>query len=677
MYRKHDDYLRDRQARVRLWLSQGTDAEIVGGICDNWVRELVEGGHRPNTGRDIPGLPTELNLVIRFADAGLAGFSSALAWMIDVKVGVEPAEAPLIGHALAKAAGRAYATYGPNQLDWICSMVSTVDHQSWETFADFAAAALHEDTNKRDNFVNFLVKIIQTANESPDAVTEYPDPRTSVALLSEQYAQTGNFQAVWQVSSSPVLFRWGSTFEIFRRVDPNRFVDLIDDLRHPALVAQCLCMRRLVDDAEATLQLLRIARTSFDAEGRWQQHGVAAILLLQMASSQLLAIKDDGEDDAPTVGLSVETGALHCVEKRVTLAESIAEFKKSVDNLLDVLFTRPDGGELGWHWLENLLRQLPRQRPRRGDQMAPDYQIDYLGILIHALSSRLVPRRALSSWISEMEPPWRQYRGVAVLSVAGFSSAAGSPDIGTVALELLKRNDMNLLGTKEQIELPGAPLRIIPGCALARIPTVALWFTQTWRALRLEREQAWRRRSGGTPVANPAEIMGFWGLGIIEALAMAEIKPSNPQVMWQALEITFREARLVEPRMGRDFWTQAVARLFAWWVPLFMPQLGANSDETASDISNALGDALAPYIGISADFMAIIARLHGAGVAVTVLDRAVSNAKEDLLRMVRRFFDTAPRLKDAQLWNQEWVAALRMLERAISLERLGNKRTPT
>ncbi len=45
----------------------------------------------------------------------------------------------------------------------------------------------------------------------------------------------------------------------------------------------------------------------------------------------------------------------------------------------------------------------------------------------------------------------------------------------------------------------------------------------------------------------------------------------------------------------------------------------------------------------------MVVALHEAGIDVTALDRIVSAAGEDLLRMIRRFLETTRRLKDRQL----------------------------
>jgi hypothetical protein len=274
------------------------------------------------------------------------------------------------------------------------------------------------------------------------------------------------------------------------------------------------------------------------------------------------------------------------------MMKSTAQFGYAADGLLDILFARPDGVELGWHWLENLLRQLPQRRPPAAGHRARKLTINHIGILVHALSSRLAPRRMQDAWIADAEPLVRQYRAVAVLSVAAFSGTAGDLDIKAVAQGLLKSNRFKLTMASELIHLPGAPLRTIPGDALARIPDVASWFTQTWSGLRFEREQAWRRgfARGGVD-ANPAEIMGVWGLGILESLAADEAQRGDPRAMWHALEAAFREARLVEPRLAKDFWCQALARLFAWWPLLFdsVAGPGVHDAEFASSEPTGLG----------------------------------------------------------------------------------------
>ena len=145
--------------------------------------------------------------------------------------------------------------------------------------------------------------------------------------------------------------------------------------------------------------------------------------------------------------------------------------------------------------------------------------------------------------------------------------------------------------------------------------------------------------------------MGLWGLVKSVVPPAAETQRGDRRGMWQALEATVREARLVEPRVGKDFWCQAVARLFAWWPRLFVsaPEPAVNSAKSPSAEAAGLDSVLAPYIGMAVDFMGIIVSLHEAGISVTTLDCAVGEAGQDLLRMIRRFLETARGLKDVRL----------------------------
>jgi hypothetical protein len=246
----------------------------------------------------------------------------------------------------------------------------------------------------------------------------------------------------------------------------------------------------------------------------------------------------------------------------------------------------------------------------------------------------------------------------------------------------LEANLFELTRPSDAIQLPGAPLRTVTGDSIARIPNVASWFTATWSALRFQREQAWHRAKARISVgANPAEIMVLWGLGAIESLVTtAELWGGDPRStaeLWFAVEITVRESRLVEPRAAKDFWSQAMAGLFRWWPSIFASTPKQLSEEYGGSMvhSQSLCHALAPYIGINADFTAIIVSLQQAGVDAIALDDAVRAAGQDLLHIIRRFVETTSGLEDRRLWNPGWVADLSTIETAIGRHRTtGEKR---
>jgi hypothetical protein len=644
MPRTLDDHLRDRRARVASWLEQHTEAETATAVCERWIADLLARDLTLYSRHDLVSLPADLSLVDRLSAGNLDGLSTALAWQVKDAEGKEPDEAALIGHALAAASGHAYAVHGPGKLDWIGHFVASINGATWEDFADSAALALGKDPDRLEAFVDFLAGIVTRANEAPDTVTEIPPRRASMASIIEQFVQAGSFQEVWEADRWPILFRSSDAFEILRRADAECFVKMVDQLPHPTLVSQCLSSKALLTSPRDVLSLLRLANTAFDAEGRWQRSGMSAILLLQLASEYLLSPRGEKEDD-----------------EAEDLSKGVARFENVVSEVLDTLFARPDGAELAWHWLDNLLRQTPRIPP--AGRSGPRKQIvNRIGILVHALCSRMAPRRAQDVWIREADPLARQYRAVAVLSVAAFTKTAADLDVGSIAKSLLKGDGFELTRATDLIQLSGAPLRTIPGDVLASFPGAAAWFTTTWSGLRFERERAWRAkgRNGG----NPAEIMGLWGLGAIESFVTnAQAQRGHAPEMWLAVERAFREARLVEPRLGRDFWSQGVARLFSWWPQVFTAaQDQADDSETGSPGPAALGRALAPYAEISSDFMAVIVSLQQAGLTASRLDDAVRLSGHDLLRMIRLFVATARRLNDRRAWNPEWVAALGRIE---------------
>jgi hypothetical protein len=645
MPRTFDNYLLDRRARIDSWLEQHTEAEAVTAVCENWIADILDRGITLYSRHDLASLPADLDIVDRLSTARFDGLSLALKWQIETGVGKEPTEVALIGYALAAASGRAYAAYGPCGLDWISHFVPAINGLLWEDFADSAASVFRKNPVLLEKLIDCLTGIITTAVDAPDTVTEILPHCESLASIIEQFARTRmSFQDVWEADRCTILFRSSDAFEILRRADAERFVAMIDQLPHPTLVKQCLSSKALLASPEGVMTLLRLANSTIDAEGHWHRRGMAAILLLQLASEQLLSPCADEE--------SAED-----------LNKDVAHFSDAVHGVLDVLFARPDGVELAWCWLENLLRQIPRVPA--GSRSAPrKLMVNRIGILVHALGSRLKPRRAQDDWIAEAKPMARQFRAVAVLSVTAFTSTTGGLDVGAVAKRLLKCDGFTLTGANELILLPGAPLRTIPGDALARIPDAAQWFTNTWSALRFERERAWRAKERDGE-GNPAKIMGLWGLGAIESLVMnTQAQHGDAPGMWLAVERTFREARLVEPRLGRDFWSQAIAHLFWWWPQVFtvVHDQARSSAGAALFDPAAIGRALAPYAEISSDFMTVIISLQQAGLATLILDDAVHRNGQDLLHMIRRFVATARGLNDCRVWNPDWVAALQRIE---------------
>lgn len=647
-----EEYVRGRRARASAWRDQPGDADIAIAICEAWIADVLAQGFTLEQGQDWTSLPADLRLTDRLSAEGLDALSSALVWQVEDRLGREPPEAALIGHALAVACGHAYALHGPDALPDIGGFIASINNLLWEDFADAVAETLRGMPDALQAFGDFVGEIVVQTNTAPDSVIETPHREPSLASLAERFAREGRLQDVWEAGRWSILFRRMGVFEILRRADPEWFIGLVDQLPHPAVADQCLNSQALLAKPQDVPPLLRQTGLCFDVDGVWRRSGTTAIPLLQLAGQQLLA---PGERVADANDLT----------------EEMARFHEDMGAILDVLFGRPDAVELGWSWLENLLRQAPRAPTTpRGDSR--NLMVNRLGLLIEALSRRLEPRIKQEVWIADAEPLARQYRAIAALSVAAFSAKSATLDIGTIARGLLKGQGFELTRASDFILMPAAPMRATPGHALARMTDAPAWFSSTWSALRLERERAWRRHNGGH--TNPAQIMGLWGIGMIEALVSTpQTEPEKVTAMWSAVEQAFREARLVEPRLGRDFWSQANARLFALWPQACVAKAAAGQNASPVDIAS-LSRALAPYMEIGGDFMAVIVSLDQAGISASELDQAVQHTGQDLLQILTRFFETARCLDDRRAWNPEWVSALRALKERIVITRMS---TPT
>ena len=291
-----ENYLRERRTRVANWLLQQGEAVVVTSVCKdgfmtswtaaaNHSRGMTFRNCRPiESGRPPLGL----------GDPRLRRRS---------------------GRSLTAARGpnppkqRSSAMHSPSQAGELMSPVARASSTGWDTW--FRRSMVKPGTllrippldhsvamrEQRTAFVEFLMGIVEEANDAPDRVTEIPPRQASMASIVEQFLRTGSFQEVWQADAWPVLFCWSDAFEILRRATPEQFIKLIEELPHPTLVKQCLNSRALAENPGEVLGLLRFASPSFDIDGRWQRNGMTAILLLQLASAQLLSVAKTQDND--------------------------------------------------------------------------------------------------------------------------------------------------------------------------------------------------------------------------------------------------------------------------------------------------------------------------------------------------------------------------------------------
>lgn len=636
----------ERRLRAAAWRDQSDEADIAIAICLTWIADVSAQGFVLESRQDWASLPIDLHLVDRLSAQGLDGLSSALRWQLEDCSEQRPAKADLIGHALAVAAGRYYALHASHVHAVTSCLIASIDILLWEDFADATAETLRNNPDALVAFGDFVAQIVLETRVSPEKVSRMFGLEHSLASLIKRYTDEGTPEDAWSASIWSGDFHYTGVFEILRRADPKIFIKFVDMLPHPVLAEQCLYNRVLVANPQNTLPLLQSTGFAFDSNGVWRRTQTTAIPLLQLASRQLLAPGDRATD----------ANALN---------EEVARFQEHMNAILDVLFGRPDAIVLGWSWLENLLRQEPRW-PNARDENTGNFMVNRLGLLITGLSRRLEPKVDQASWIAGAKSSARQYRAAAVLIVSAFSVKSSDSNTGALAQSLLRGDGFKLTEASRFITMAAAPMRVIAGEALVEIPNAPDWFARTWSSLRFERERAWRQ--SGLNNSNPAEIMGLWGLGMIEALSeMPQTDPEKVTAMWLVVEETFREAQLVEARLGRDFWSCAIPRLFALWRSC-VARADTNHCLSPSD-TLSLGGSLTPYIQVDNDFMAVILSLYHAGILASELDQAVQHTGHDLLLIISRFFETTRGLNNHSVWNPKWVSELDMLKKKISRSR--------
>lgn len=638
MYRMFDANQEALRERINLWLTQQpVEFEVAIEVCECWIKDLLMRNLALHHLHDLASLSTEMSLADRLVSANLGKLGLAFDWLATSEEGQGPAESALIGYALAVAGGRAYAINGPAKLNWISRFIWSNSDLYWEDFADSAAKTFCINSNALNRFTEFLGDTVARANNAEDGVIEFHTRGLSLASMLEKFKHPECIQDIWDGDSHSIILSEGDAFEIFRRVNPDDFIKIIDQLPHPTLVSNCLHSRALQASLQDLLILLRSANLVVNADGKVNPNGKAAILLLRLAS-ELLLREHSNKADIKNFDQEIEV------------------FKIKVKEILEILFARADGSALAWCWLEKLAREMPELTKTNSSQKNIT-AINYIGILVVEISSRLEPQ-STPNWVEGVKPLNRQYRLAAAMAVAAYSKAP-AVDLGGVAKDLLKK-EVYLYSPVDQLCKPMASFRMIMGDALTRIPGIADWYKNNWSELRLEREKSWRANDSFN--ANPAQIMAVLGLGVIEALHN-QSQHNDACQMWLALEMVLREATLTEPSSYPPFWSQATAALFRWWPKIFIEYdcLTVNTIDVVES-SRELGKLLLPYAKINREFMEIIVGLEQTGMAATLLKTATNQANQDLLNMIRRFKEVARGINDSQAFNPAWVASLKKLE---------------
>jgi hypothetical protein len=412
-----------------------------------------------------------------------------------------------------------------------------------------------------------------------------------------------------------------------------------------------------VTSAVALVNLLKLTDSAANRDGHWRNAGAPAVLLLKLVTHELLMPHCSRWPEPATV----TPGAAETSEEFL-LASELQEYSYRVNMVVDAFASRNDAGLLGHLWLAQVLR-YPAPDERRSKRTKT---VDRPFVLAHAIACRLLPMAEPLAWIREVDASERPYRCASVLAVGATWRDSGAVKIAALATDIISKSGQAMLA-EPVLHDPAPVLRRLPGFAFAQISSFPSWFAACWSGLRLERERAWRAsRAGGW--ANAAECLVVWGIGSLEAMMMdTEPKFAEVRASWRAVERVVREGRLVEPRIGKDFWLMAICKIFAMWPRLFFQQ-EVTPDQSHSATSaqvDQLAQAISPYVGFNRDFMQVVSSLRQAGVAPGELDAACQMLGRNLHGLIGRFLGTRRRLSDPMVWNQNWVASMQQLQRQL------------
>jgi hypothetical protein len=647
----------ERRARhIRNWLQDTARAQRVEDVCREWLESLR--GNAEQIGRDaMAGLPLEGTLQYRLTQAGEPELAEAFEFAVNVVEGKPPELHDAINYALASAAGRLYARQGHLKAEWLGSFITSLYLTLWDDFADAAGSAMRESPEHLELHVQYLRSIVEQAVQDPSSVTKPDRTGQDINTFVTQFQDEGSFEAVWAEQNRTFLLPSSSEFDILRRADEQKFMQLVGSFPHPHLILQCLTARQLVTSTVALVNLLKLADSAANRDGHWRNAGASAVLLLKLITHELLMPHNSRWPEPVTVSHGdAETS------EDLLLASEFQEYSNRVHMVVDAFMTRGDSGLLGHLWLAQVLRS-PAPDERRSKRTKT---VDRPFVLAHAIACRLLPMAEPLAWIREVGASERPYRCASVLAVAAAKRDSGAVRIAALATDIISESGQAMLA-EPVLHDPAPVLRRLPGFAFAQIPSFASWYAQCWSGLRLERERAWRAsRVGGW--SNAAECMVVWGIGGLEAMMMeTEPKLAEIQASWLAVERVVREGRLVEPRIGKDFWVMAICKLFAMWPRLFAHRQAApeQTRSAARTHVDQLAKTISPYVGFNGDFMQVITSLRQAGVTPGELGAACQLLGRNLHGLIGRFLETRRRLSDPMVWNQKWVASMQQMQRQL------------
>jgi hypothetical protein len=207
-----------------------------------------------------------------------------------------------------------------------------------------------------------LAAMVREIAEHPELCVFFKEDRPQALHVLKEWKRQASLIGVWTFPAFHSANRYFPPYceqvailEALRRVDPVRYVALLEEIGVPPLIRSSFSGLDIIDDFDAIIELLIVAPTAMevDAAGlpKWNR-SVTAALLLEIFLEHARRLGDPANE--PLV--DGDNGSTQRDE----------EAKKLVSRLAAVLLNRNDGVFLALHWLCYLvpISERPKQHTR-------------------------------------------------------------------------------------------------------------------------------------------------------------------------------------------------------------------------------------------------------------------------------------------------------------------------
>lgn len=467
------------------------------------------------------------------------------------------------------------------------------------SFCSSAERALAENASAPTRLRDMLLRRVDDFTAAPRRTTYLQNGANACALVGAYWTQARVRDAWCNSPWSPnMLLRHEAAYYLLMRLDPDKWLHVVERFPAPEPVAHIIQDCRPERDLGRLLQLIETAAAPFASDGTWRREHKAIFHLLQAAERLLASLAGPTEAGGNPV-----------------------TFEKALNQVVEAFAGRPDASPLGHAWLEELAWKDYAtgqwRAPRTGTAAVPDALAR-----VFAAVGRATPLRADPlNWIEGQDDTWRGDRLIAVL--ATVRERAAPDEVGALLIEAALRD----VGGTERMLSGGATLAgAVVGDAVARLPNPAAWMQSLWERTFPLRDRARHRSVRDSGIVRDVNLLCIaWGVAGLERL--------DPSVriahdLWIELAEIIREARLTVGDWDVAGHAAEAQRCLAlMWPPIFhqRPTPGA---------PGSLSEFLGPFASPDREYLSIIVALDGLGVSLDEISSA-SGGRYALRAMVQ------------------------------------------